>query len=286
MASEPTPAATVAVIRRETGRPAEVFMVRRVKRMAFMGGAFVFPGGKLDEEDLDPAWRELSAPFDLPGRAGRMSVGEDLCLALHVSAIRETFEEVGLLYASPADKPGELAITGGDPLAAARERLNAGAVSFAEIVREGGLLLRPDLLYPFDHWITPEMERLRFDAFFFVARAPGGQTAAHEAGESIEGGWFAPEDVIGRYLKKKLWIAPPTYVTLERLAARPEVEEAIETLAARPIVANCPKLGAHQGGQVLFLPGDPRYGSYEGERTEDTPVRVRIDGGMWRMEYE
>jgi 8-oxo-dGTP pyrophosphatase MutT (NUDIX family) len=219
----PRDAATVMLLR-ETG-PAglEVYMLRRQPSMAFAPGAFVFPGGSVDPRDADEqvAWTgpdagEWGKIFDAPPALAR---------ALVCAAVRETFEESGVLLAGPS--PAELVPDSAD-LARDRRALLAGSLSLGELLDRRGLLLRADLLTPWTRWITPEFSPRRFDTWFFAAALPAGQlaglAAAAEPGESDSGAWWRPSAALEAARAGQITLLPPTAVTLAELAAYRDVE--------------------------------------------------------------
>lgn len=267
----PRDAATVVLLR-DTPAGYEVFLVRRHAKSGFMGGATVFPGGKLDEQDRDArilarvrgrasaeAARVLDE-LDMPERA----------LALFVAAIRETFEEAGVLLAEVA-RP--------DAIAAERARLEQGA-SFADVLDALGAELRLDWLVPLSRWVTPAVEPRRFDARFFLTRIPPGQTAARDARETTEAHWLSPADALAHDLADRILLPPPTLRTLENLSVHAAIDDALE--AARrgtpPLVR--PAFVHDDDGPSLVLPGDPAHA--ERERVVAGPTRFVLENGRFR----
>ena len=222
----PCDAATVMLLRAAgTGppsspRPAEVYLLRRLQSMAFAPGAYVFPGGCVDESDADgghgwagPEPAELGPVLGLPPeRAG----------ALIRAAVRETFEESGVLLAGPT-ADSVVADTSGDDWAADRQALADRSVSLAGLLARRGLVLRADLLRPWARWITPEAERRRYDTRFFTAVLPAGQLAAGGTGEADQAAWLRPAAAIAAAEDGELTLLPPTAITLRELAAFPDV---------------------------------------------------------------
>ncbi|MGH9083778.1 MAG: NUDIX hydrolase, partial [Acidimicrobiales bacterium] len=197
------PASTVMVVRDgdHPTAPLEVLMVRRNLHSDFVGGAYVFPGGALDPDDggSGAAARctgrtdaEASAVLGLPGGG----------LAYWVAALRECFEEAGLLLARLGDGPELLSLADEqDAGRFARHRLdvNAGRRSLLDVCGEEDLRLPLDQVHYFSHWITPEGPPRRYDTRFFVAAAPPDQTPAHDAGETIADVWVRPADALDRH---------------------------------------------------------------------------------------
>lgn len=275
----PRPAATVILLR-DAGA-LEVFLVRRSKGAAFMGGAYVFPGGKLDAADADEAL--LSRVRGLDAEAALRALGESApgdeardartALALHVAALRETFEESGVLFAESevAKEPAAIA--------AARARL-AGGVSFGALASELDLALDAGALVPFARWVTPAVEQRRFDARFFVAVAPPGTDARHDDAETITSAWMRPADAIEAHLAAKIDLPPPTLRTLEELVAHRRAEDALAAARARrpPLVRPVFRdLG--DGVWVLALPGDPEHP--ERDAVVPGPTRFTLRDGRF-----
>jgi 8-oxo-dGTP pyrophosphatase MutT (NUDIX family) len=223
----PRDAATVILIRQASG--VEVFLLRRTRALEFAPGACVFPGGSVDERDADPAIAETGwvgpSPADLGDLLG---ISPDRARALVCAAVRETFEESGVLLAGPS--PAEVQ-AGADSAALIRDRhaLLSGSVSLGELLRGRGLMLRADLLTPWAHWITPEASPRRFDTWFFAAALPAGQMAAlggqasRGEGESDSGTWWRPSSALEAARAGEITLLPPTAVTLAELTAHQDV---------------------------------------------------------------
>jgi 8-oxo-dGTP pyrophosphatase MutT (NUDIX family) len=243
-------AATVALLREGPGGP-EVYLLRRVRGMAFAGGMHVFPGGAVDPDDAlaDLAWAGPPAAE----WAAAFGCEEPLARALVCAAVRETFEESGVLLAGPsADEL--LADVSTDEWEAERAALEAREHSLSELLRRRSLVLRADLLRPLAHWITPEVEPKRFDTRFFLAEMPAGQACRAVGGEADQRVWVRPPDA----LEQGLVMLPPTVAVLEDLARHSDVGGALA--AARTITPVMPRLVVGADDEVAFLlPGDPGY---------------------------
>ena len=266
--SAPRDSATVLLLRDEPRGGVAVFMVKRHHKSGFMAGAYVFPGGTVDP--TDHGWERVRGRT--PEQAAAL-LGEDdaaRALALHVAAIRETFEEAGVLL---ADAPRA-------DLATARARLHAGE-DFAAIAAELDLVLSLDQLAPWSRWVTPLVEPRRYDARFFLARAPREQTAAHDRIEVTEGEWLTPEGALARFEAGTISLPPPTLRTIEQLAALPRVEAAFEAAATRPAPAPVMPHFVQLGDQpTLTLPGDPEHPI--AERRIEGPTRFVLADGRFR----
>jgi 8-oxo-dGTP pyrophosphatase MutT (NUDIX family) len=231
--------ASTVVLLRDPGP--EVYLLRRVKSMAFAGGMHVFPGGSVDPEDAgaEIAWAGPSA-----AQWGEwLGADERTARALVCAAVRETFEECGVLLAGD---PELLADVSSDEWEAEREALEAREQSMSQLLARRGLVLRTDLLRPLAHWITPEIEPRRFDTRFFLAELPAGQVCRDVGGEADRRLWIRPADAI----EQNLHMLPPTWTNLQALAEFPDVRSALD--AERTVTAVAPKLVVHDDGRVEF----------------------------------
>lgn len=219
---EPKAAATVVLLREGTAGP-EVFLQRRVAAMAFAAGMTVFPGGGVDSRDADVSinW---SGPE--PARWARwFGCAEPLARALVCAAVRETFEESGVLLAG--DDSGVVADTA--PHEWARAALVSREKSLAGFLAESGLTLRADLLRPWANWITPEGGSRRYNTRFFVAALPFGQRADGATTEAERSGWERPDDAIAAARSGDSALMPPTWVTLSEVGEHSTVADVLET---------------------------------------------------------
>lgn len=266
----PRDAATVILLREATPGFA-VFMVRRHKKSGFMGGAHVFPGGTLDEADR--ADESLSRVEGLSREAAAQLLGDDdpaRALGLFVAAIRETFEEAGVLLAEGADAIDR---------AAARACLHEGG-SFDALVRDEALTLRADHLAPWARWVTPVLERRRYDARFFLARSPAAQEAEHDRIEVTEGEWLRPAEALERWEAGSIQLPPPTLRTLEQLSAFSTIDEAFARAAeVAPPKIVMPHFVQMGDTAALTLPGDPEHPIAE-KRIEGPSRFVLVDGAF------
>ncbi len=248
------PAAGQATRRTETGYGFEVYMLRRKPTMAFAPGAYVFPGGSVDRRDADEevAWAG-------PGVASWgeiFGVQPQLARALVCAAVRETFEESGVLLAGPAPDTVVDDTTGAD-WEADRQALLDRSLSLAELLARRGLIVRSDLLRPWSRWITPAVEPRRFDARFFAAALPAGQRTRDVGGEAAAVQWISPAAALdaGRARQIELWL--PTAMTLAELADHQDVEAVLA--AHREIRPQLPEVYDVDGETWLSVPGDREY---------------------------
>lgn len=243
----PRDAATVILLR-ESSDGFEVFMVRRHSKSGFMAGAYVFPGGVLDDADAEVFGRVRGrSPEEAAERLGEEEPRR--ALALHVAALRETFEEAAVLLAEGVDEA---------ELEAARARLNEGE-AFDAILDALGATLQVDRLAPWARWVTPTVERRRYDARFFLARAPSAQRAAHDRIEVTAGEWLTPRQALADFEGGRIQLPPPTLRTLEELALVDTVDEAFARAASRVPRPVQPHFVDLDGTPALTLPGDPEH---------------------------
>ena len=242
----PVDAATILMVR---DLPAfEVLMVKRHHQIDFVPGALVFPGGKTDPQDRDPAWAQHCLNWDGTPEVER---------PLRISALREAFEESGVLLAKTAD--------GGvwkvDPRAAeAREAVSRHERPFIDLVRTLGLVLDLGSLALFARWITPAMMPKRFDTYFYIATAPDDQLAACDGWETVDAEWIAPAEVLRMGEAGERKVIFPTRMNLQLLAQSASADEAFAAALARPTVRVEPVLEQRDGVQVLVIPADAGYG--------------------------
>jgi len=253
----PRDASTIMLLRQGTG--VEAYLLRRTRTLDFAPGACVFPGGSVDERDADPeiGWAG-PAPAEI---ADQLGTSAERARTLVCAAVRETFEESGVLLAGSS--PAALV---DDSAALARDRhaLLEGSTSFGELLGRLGLMLRADLLTPWARWITPEASPRRFDTWFFAAALPPGQTASLAApaeqadrarpGESDAGIWLRPADALESARTGQITLLPPTAVTLGELAGH---ETVTGVLARRLVIApRMPKVITEDGQPRLAMPGE------------------------------
>jgi len=265
--AEPKPASTILLLRDADDGRIEVFMEKRHLSSTFVGGAYVFPGGRVDEE------HRVAGELRSPGAHRRAIdlLGSDDGPAHMVAALRETFEEAGVLLAYDAD---DRLLDFSDPevedrYREARDRLNAGDLQWPELLGRENLRLATDRLHYWSHWVTPVGEPRRYDTRFFVAEAPTGQTATHDDWELTSSVWVDPGTALDRALAGEWFIIFPTLHTLRRLEQLGSTAEALAWAAAdhhRPV--NQPRL--LEGRPVL--PGDEGYEDAEEDITGSDPA--------------
>ena len=211
----PMDAATVVLVR-DGDRRVEAYLLRRHRQMAFAAGMYVFPGGVVDRRDSDPglAWAGPTAAE----WAERLRCDEPTARALVCAAVRETFEESGVLLAGPTSD-SVVADTTGEDWEADRRRLVDRTLAFSDLLGVRDLILRTDLMAACGHWITPEFEPRRYDTRFFVAELPTGQRTRDVSGESDRVAWMTPRVACDRVDAGEMAMLPPTYATLSQMSA-------------------------------------------------------------------
>jgi 8-oxo-dGTP pyrophosphatase MutT (NUDIX family) len=218
---KPVPAATVILVRDGDAGP-EVLLLRREARAVFGAGAHVFPGGRVDTADHDTVRAGLGGALTDPRGSGELNLPGG-GLAYWVAALRECYEEAGLLLASGERASGVAADT------ALRQALRAGETSLANICRDYDLRLATGRMRYFSHWITPRGQPRRFDTRFFLAPAPAGQTASACGQETFDPCWLRPALALERVRQGCMVVMRPTRVTLESLAGYASAAALLQT---------------------------------------------------------
>jgi 8-oxo-dGTP pyrophosphatase MutT (NUDIX family) len=275
------PAATVIVLRDTVAGP-EVFLVRRHHAIAFMAGAHVFPGGRVDAGDhsADATWCDGV----VEARTKLSEVAADDALAFHLAAARELFEEAGVLlgrdatgkYVSLADP------TDHDRFKTHRAELNAGRRTLREIVEMEGLRLALDALVYYAHWVTPPLDIRRFDTHFFASRVPPHQSPVHDDHEATESIWIRPADAIAAAGNRNIVLAPPTWASLRELERFTSVDAALIWSRTRAVYRREPRVTMDESGmRRITLPGDASLPEPEPVAFE---TRFVLTDGRWSPE--
>ncbi|HCD27078.1 MAG TPA: NUDIX hydrolase [Gammaproteobacteria bacterium] len=253
----PKPAATILLMR-PGSNDLEVFMVVRHHQIDFASGALVFPGGKADPQDF--------ADELLPYLSGAHATVD--MRAAQVSAIREAFEECGILLARGAD---DTAIISGERLAALqsfREPMNKGEITLLDFLQTERLVLACDQLTHFAHWITPPMMPKRFDTHFYLAIPPADHIAVHDGYESVDSVWIKPSDAVDEAIAGKRTIIFPTLRNLEKLATWNDPDAAVSAAEASQIVPVLPWTEKRDDGTYLCIPPEAGYAISEEKMPE------------------
>lgn len=254
----PRDAATVALLR-DRGAGLEVFLQHRVSQMAFAGGMTAFPGGGVDRRDDDSDDGPVAWIGPEPGWwAQRFGCDRALARALVCAAVRETFEECGVLLAGP---DSHQVVADASRYAADRAALESRELSLAQFLARHRLALRADLLRPWSNWLTPEEEPRRYDTRFFLAELPEGQRADGATSEASGSGWRSPAAALADWRDHRVGLLPPTWMTLTELDECGTLAAALA--APRSIEKIIPRVIRDNGTLRVVLPGDPRYaGAY------------------------
>jgi 8-oxo-dGTP pyrophosphatase MutT (NUDIX family) len=286
-------AATLILVRRQ-GDELQTYLLRRSLTSGFMPGLFVFPGGMVDDFDCDePFWEDHQ---DLTRQAITERFGKGLSfsdvLSNAVAAVRETFEEAGILLAS---KP---TVCGEDMKRACKRRIAESRQHgwFRKMVETEGWRLTVSALAPWAQWITPVGMPRRFDTRFFVATLPSGQFGQPDLRETTEGLWASPRQALAGNIVGRTPLSPPTLVTLHQLLEFPTLEALLESLEGRgwgePIFPQLAVLGK-EAGSIIIEPWDPQYGredlQIDIEKLPDSTLppwapfsRLWYNGGIWK----
>ncbi|MEO6624992.1 MAG: NUDIX hydrolase [Burkholderiaceae bacterium] len=253
VAGPPRAAATVVMLR-DAAAGLEVFLIRRHGLSDVLGGAHVFPGGKVDVAD---AQLDMATHVDQPVSQLHAALGENAlepltAAGLYVAALREAFEETGVLYANGANVA----------LAARAAAMLREGRSFDQTLAALALRLSASGLAPWSRWITPlvpSMQNKRFDTRFFVAAVPPGQQATHDNHEATESVWLSPRAALQRYWDRAIELAPPQIMSLAHLACHASVASVMTEARGRlpPLIQ--PEPFDQDGMRVLCYPGDVRH---------------------------
>jgi 8-oxo-dGTP pyrophosphatase MutT (NUDIX family) len=242
---EPRAAGTILLLRDVPEY--QVLMVRRHHQIDFASGALVFPGGKMHPGDDDPRWRDHVTGWNEVDATQR---------PLRIGAIREAFEEAGILLATHPD--GRAFADVCDP--EERRRVDAGALAFVDVIDRLGVRLSLDALTVFARWITPEMMPKRFDTWFYVAHAPAEQVAACDGHEAVDAEWISPDSVLELASSGDRTVIFPTLMNVKLLAEARSAEDCLARARERRLVTVLPQVSSRDGERVLTIPSDAGYG--------------------------
>ena len=266
----PRDAASVVMLR-DGGDGLEVLLMRRHADSAVLGGAYVFPGGKVDAADggADVLARLDRAPAELQPLLNEPDLALELAAAFYVAAVREAFEESGVHYARRAGAVPPLAWSAADRRQA-----------FGELLARHELRLDTQDLAPWSRWITPRRPSLmnrRFDTRFFLAAAPHAQEARHDDVEVTEARWLTPRAALRQYRQHEIDLAPPQIISLMHLLAYADVAQAMADARRRRPPLIQPESIENEGTRTLCYPGDPGHPVHERALPDPVPTRV-----VWR----
>ena len=252
-AVKPRPASTILLLRDSKARKEiEIFMMVRHYEIDFNSGALVFPGGSVDKSDQ----AIIADPALYSGGEGLEAAG----LSFRIAAIRETFEESGILLARPKGSKALVdAVRASEIEAAHRADLCANKISFLKVLNDNGLLLALDELVPYAHWITPEGMPKRFDTWFFLASAPPEQAGAHDGKESTDSIWVSPREALEGGDNGRFKLPFPTTRNLIRLGKQASVKAALDDSRGKKVVTVMPVMTRLNGGRQLRIPAEAGY---------------------------
>jgi 8-oxo-dGTP pyrophosphatase MutT (NUDIX family) len=297
MVAVPKKAATVILLREKKPEGFEVFLLKRHEKSSFMGGNFVYPGGRVDRNDksLDICSHCKGVSREEAAQILGGSISPEESLAYWVAGIRELFEEAGVFLAYDH---------AGTPLVLRnpcqqkefqnyRDSLQKDKLTLCQLIEKEKLLLAVDQLHYYAHWITPEARSERFDTRFFLARHPEEQEAAHDQRETTLGVWLTPKQALEENLKGKAALSPPTLKTLEDLSRFKHIAEVFRALEKSKIHPILPLLTNINEETFIVFPWDPDYGIFQkGEipknvdhgrpsGPEDNTTRLILKKGCW-----
>jgi len=241
--TDPVPirdAATVVLLRDGTAG-VDVWLLTRVDQMVFAAGTTVFPGGRVDAADSELPWS--GRPPD--GLALRLGCDALVARALVGAAVRETFEEAGVLLTDPPSGVLDVGTLAAD--------VEAGRIRFGDLLRDRGLSVAPGLLHPWTRWITPVGEVRRYDTRFFVAALPDGATPADLTSESSTAGWFPARAALAEGERGERILMPPTRAVLQSVSAYPTVSAVLAAADAQDLIPVAPVLRRDTDGMSIVL---------------------------------
>ena len=265
----PVRAAASVVMLRDGATGLEVFLLKRHGLSDVLGGAYVFPGGKVDLADasLDMDTHLDVAPGVLHAALSEPELDDRAAAVLYIAALREAFEESGVLFAQETD--------------AARAELAWGLLreghSFEEVLAQLSLRLAASSLHPWSRWITPRVGaviRKRFDTRFFLAAVPSDQSARHDNHEATESVWLSPRAALEQYRDRHIELAPPQIMSLAHLSHHGSVRSALAQARLHAPALILPELFEQEGARIICYPGDERHS-----------VRQRAWPGPTRLHY-
>jgi 8-oxo-dGTP pyrophosphatase MutT (NUDIX family) len=290
-------AVTVILLREKEPEGFEVFLLKRHEKSSFMGGNYVYPGGKVDRDDgsIEICSFCKGMTFNETQKILGGKISPEESLSHWVAGIRELFEEAGILFAY--DQNGNLFqiknMDEGMELSNYRSLIQKGKMTICQIAKGKNLLFALDQLYYYAHWITPEARPERFDTRFFLARYPSGQEASYDNMETTAEIWITPRKALEENLKGKVILSPPTLKTLEDLARFEAIDDIFKSLIKTEIQPILPILTKISDESFILFPWDPEYEVFQrGEAPnqidhgrpsypEDNTTRVVFKDGRW-----
>jgi len=259
----PKKAATVILLREKNPEGFDVFLLKRHEKSSFMGGNFVYPGGRVDRSDgsTEIGARSKGMTFEEARRILGGTFSAEESFAYWIAALRELFEEAGVLLAYDQEgKPLELRNQDDrERFRHYRELLQNRKISISGVAEKENLLFALDQLHYYAHWITPEARSERFDTLFFITRYPDGQEANHDRKETTAGAWLTPRKALEENLTGDVILSPPTLKTLEDLSRFRSIADIFRSLRTEDIQPILPILTKISDHALLVFPWDPEY---------------------------
>lgn len=287
-AALPKESATVILVRSNQADSWEVFLARRHRDSSFMAEAYVFPGGQVAAADTDAklnSYISIPAHFNPQASLQDDSLSPEMAQSFFICAIRETFEEAGVLIARTSSGHSIKLDSnqGNERFTAYRRELNAGNLTIHDIAEKESLLFPLETLIPYAHWITPEIMPKRFRTFFFLVKLPEEQKTITDCSELTDSLWATPKDILKMHYNKEIMLMPPTLKTLEELTAHASIDELFAAARGRAIYPVMPQ----PGDKILKLPHDPEYSieKYKQPARPDEPSRIVMTDGIWKTGF-
>lgn len=282
----PPRASASVVLLRNGGTGLEVFLMKRHGLSDVLGGAYVFPGGKVDSADADPSLTDRMdcTPLVLQASLHEPDLAPPFAASLYVAALREAFEECGVLFAQDASPQSADSMADAQTATRAMAMLRQGH-AFDEVLHGLNLRLLASSLAPWSRWITPRLASVtakRFDTRFFVAPMPAAQIATHDNHETTESIWLTPRAALTQYRDGVIDLAPPQIMGLAHLSRYTDVAHALADARSRPPPVIEPEPFELEGQRSICYPGDPRHSN----PTRALPGPTRLHFRNKRFEVE
>jgi 8-oxo-dGTP pyrophosphatase MutT (NUDIX family) len=278
MVAIPKKATTVVLLRGKEPIGFEVFLLKRHEKSSFMGGNFVYPGGRVDREDgsLELCSFSKGMTFEEAQEILGGTISPKESFAHWIAGVRELFEEAGILFVY--DQKGNLfqikSREEQEKFLNYRIQLQKGKLTICQMIQEEKLLLALDQIHYYAHWITPEARSERFDTRFFLARYPSGQEASHDQKETTAGVWLTPQKALEENLIGEVMLSPPTLKTLEDLSRFKTIDEVLNSSKKKDIQSILPILTKISSGPLIIFPWDPEYNLFQSGK-----IPVPLDHG-------
>lgn len=268
------------VVARQDPDAVRLFCVKRHSKSGFLGGALVFPGGKVSASDRDPLWEEQST--QLTPRALGFADDAATARAFAIAALRELLEEAAILPTA-GDR------LAGDEVEQFRKELSEHAGEpgddssrFRELLRARDLLLDSVRLEALSRWVTPRAEERRYDTRFYVLVAPPGQAGRHDDHETTQGFWASPSEIVALWERGEAFLAPPTLRTVQLFERASSLQQVLDVARAHHLAPVCPEFVLDGDVGALALPGDVLYPEpHPPPADPDAPTRFVLEDGRF-----